>query len=126
LCNPNEDDEDEQFFTNLFTINGAPVEWNRQGKTDNSEKILSQCHFVHDKSHMDLTWDRTPGLRGERPATNRLNHGTAVEPGWHCRYSVVVLKFWISVEPLWLNVNFCGSLLSKSDLSGSTNEIKLF
>jgi hypothetical protein len=26
LCNPNEDDEDEQFFTNLFTINGAPVE----------------------------------------------------------------------------------------------------
>jgi hypothetical protein len=28
-------------------------------------------------SHMDLTWDRTPGLRGERPVTNRLSHGTA-------------------------------------------------
>jgi hypothetical protein len=26
----------------------------------------------------DLTWDRTPGLRGVRPATNRLSHGTAV------------------------------------------------
>jgi hypothetical protein len=61
----------------IFTINGAPVEWNRQGKTDNSEKNLSQCHFVYHKSHIDLTWDRTPGLRGERPATNRLSHGTA-------------------------------------------------
>jgi hypothetical protein len=27
---------------------------------------------------MDMTWDRTPGLRGERPATNRLSHGTAI------------------------------------------------
>jgi hypothetical protein len=42
-----------------FTSNGAPVEWNWQGKTDNSEKKINQCHFVHHKSHMDLTWDRT-------------------------------------------------------------------
>jgi hypothetical protein len=65
------------FLYQVFTISGAPVEWNWQGKTDNSEKNLSQCHFVHHKSRMDLTWDRTPGLRGERPATNRLSHGTA-------------------------------------------------
>jgi hypothetical protein len=65
-------------FLPSCTSNGAPVEWNWQGKTDNSEKNLSQCHFVHHKSHMDLTWDRTPGLRGERPATNRLSHGTAI------------------------------------------------
>jgi hypothetical protein len=35
-----------------------------------SGKNLSQYHFVHHKSN--------PGLRGERPANNRLSHGTAL------------------------------------------------
>jgi hypothetical protein len=37
----------------IFPSSWAPVEWNWQGKTDNSEKSLSQCHFVHHKPHMD-------------------------------------------------------------------------
>jgi hypothetical protein len=55
-------------FLPIFTINGAPVELNRQAKTDNSEKNLSQCQFVHHKSHMDLTWDRNRAsvVRGRR------------------------------------------------------------
>jgi hypothetical protein len=50
--------------------------WNDidRGKPKNSEKNLSQCHFVHHKSNMGTN----PGLRGERPATNDLSHGTVL------------------------------------------------
>jgi hypothetical protein len=48
--------------------------WNDidRGKLKDLEKILSQCHFVHHKSH----WI-DPGCHGERPATNCLSHGMA-------------------------------------------------
>jgi hypothetical protein len=51
--------------------------WNDRVKPKNSQRNLSQCHFVHHKSHMD--WPGVnPGLRCERPATNRLSHSTAL------------------------------------------------
>jgi hypothetical protein len=62
----------------VFPYKWAPVEWNWQGKTEVlGGKNLSQCHLVHHKSHMDWFWIEL-GLRGERPATNRLSRGTAV------------------------------------------------
>jgi hypothetical protein len=51
-------------------------QWNEndRGKPKYSGRNLSQCHFVHHKSYPGSN----PGLRGERPATNRLSHGTAL------------------------------------------------
>jgi hypothetical protein len=52
--------------------------WNDmdRGKPKNSEKNLSECHFVHYKSNM-VCPEREPGPRGENPATIRLSYGTA-------------------------------------------------
>jgi hypothetical protein len=52
--------------------------WNDtdRGEQNNSERNLSQRHFVRHKSHMDST-GRNPGLRPERRATNDLSHDTA-------------------------------------------------
>jgi hypothetical protein len=52
--------------------------WNDidMGKPKDSEKNLTECHFVRHKSHMNWP-EREPGPRGEKPATNRLSYGTA-------------------------------------------------
>jgi hypothetical protein len=47
-----------------------------RGKPKISEENLSHYHFVHQKFHWtDL--GANSGLRGEKPATNRLSYGTA-------------------------------------------------
>jgi hypothetical protein len=53
-------------------------------KPKNSEKILSQCHFIYHKPRMDWPGANS-GLRGERPVSNRLSNGTATqEVHWTC------------------------------------------
>jgi hypothetical protein len=48
--------------------------WNDtdRGKLKYWEKNVSNCHFVHQKYLVS-----NPGRRGERPAIDRLSHGTA-------------------------------------------------
>jgi hypothetical protein len=46
-------------------------------KPKESEKSLSQCHFVLHKSHMN-SHGTNPRLHGKKTATNRLSYGTAL------------------------------------------------
>lgn len=71
-------------FTDLLTakcrwkvvrsIGGMRMTW--EDRRTRKKKNLFQCHIVHHKSHTDM--GTNPYLRGERPTTNGLNHGTAL------------------------------------------------
>jgi hypothetical protein len=68
IVQPYDEDEDDYYFY-PFPSNGALVEWNWQGKTCPSATL----------STTNPTWTdpgSNPGLRGGRPAANRLSHGT--------------------------------------------------
>jgi hypothetical protein len=59
----------------VFPCNLAPMEWTWQGKTE----VLGENPVP--VSTTNPTWTdpgSNPGLRGERPATNRLSYGTAI------------------------------------------------
>jgi hypothetical protein len=85
------------FFT--FTCNGAPVEWNWQGKTEVlGEKTCPSATL----STTNLTWNyrgMNRGLCGEKPATNRLSYGTALfkAENWEANIAcgISTTDFWI-------------------------------
>jgi hypothetical protein len=67
----------------VFHCNGAPVEWNWQGKTEvlgGGGTFLSATLSITNPTWTDP--GSNPGLRRERPATDRLSHGTAKQS--HC------------------------------------------
>jgi len=58
---------------------------------------LSQCHCVQYKSHRWTGLRSNPGLRGERPASNRLNHGTDC----HQHYTYRNIRLIPDIEHSW-------------------------
>jgi hypothetical protein len=52
------------------------VEWELTGETEVIGENLSQCHFLHHKSHI-AGQGSNPVRRGEKLATNRLSCGKA-------------------------------------------------
>jgi hypothetical protein len=66
--------EDDGDVFSAFPFNGAPVELNWQGKTE----VLGENTVPVPICPPQIPHGLNPGLRGERPATNRLSHGTAL------------------------------------------------
>jgi hypothetical protein len=65
------------FFFCPFPSNGAPVEWKLTGENRSTRRKTCPSATL---STTNPTWTdpgSNPSLRGGRPATNRLNHGTA-------------------------------------------------
>jgi hypothetical protein len=61
----------------VFPCNGAPVEWNWQGKTEVLGEKPVPVPLRSPQIPHAPTPGSNPGLQGGKPATNRLSHGTA-------------------------------------------------
>jgi hypothetical protein len=68
--------------------------WNEidGGKPKYSGKNLSQCYFVHHKSHMDWLGSN-PGLRSYRRLLSALSHRTAHPPLWVTHIWSITMMF---------------------------------
>jgi hypothetical protein len=78
---------------------------------------MSQCHFVHHPTSIDP--GANPGLRGERPATNDLSHGTA---NLHVRTTYEVeVGIWHSVYFYYCFYHFRGMPVSFGHGGGSNS-----
>jgi hypothetical protein len=64
-----------------FPSNGAPMEWNWQGKTEELGEKPVPVPLCPPQIPHGLARDRTPGLRGGRPAANRLSYGIVLLRG---------------------------------------------
>jgi hypothetical protein len=71
-------DYDYYYYYCPFPSNGARVEWNWQGKPEELEEKPVPVPLCPPQIPLGLTLGSNPGLRGGRPAANRLSHGTAI------------------------------------------------
>lgn len=92
----------------LLRLNAfLPLWWNykydpSRVKQKYYEKVLSQCHFSHYKSHTDWL-GINQGLHGEMLATNCLSHGMVFKLWSGCHISATyfwVLKWCMAID-LW-------------------------
>jgi hypothetical protein len=71
-------DEDDSFFFSFFQVMVHRLNEIYMGKPKFSGKKTVPVTLCPPQIPYGLSWDRTLGLRGERPAINRLSHGTDI------------------------------------------------
>ena len=96
------DEEDLIFFG--FPCTRAPVEWNWQEKTEVLGEKTCPSATLSTTNPTSPDPGSNPGLRGEKPATNRLSHGRALPSRcntWSgiCHWSKAVTLYYSYTVP---------------------------